>query len=89
MVDEILLMFGGGVVVAGSLGIGALLMWLRRVEHDAPVLRVMQDANLMHHHNFKKVGADGFPTCVCGDRYTDAGTQQEGTVWRKDHWEAE
>jgi hypothetical protein len=26
---------------------------------------------------------------VCGDRYTDAGAQQEGTVWRKDHWEAE
>ena len=46
-------MLGGGVVVAGSLGIGALLMWLRRVEHDTPVLRVMQDANLMHHHNFK------------------------------------
>jgi len=79
---------GGMLAILGGAA-GAGLMWLRKFEHDQPVLRVIQDANLMHHHNFKNVGPDGFPTCVCGDRYTDAGQQHEGRKWAKDHWEAE
>lgn len=83
MIEEAL----GMVLMLGAGAIGAFIMWVRKTEQNLPVLRVLQDSKLQHHHNFKNVGDDGFPVCVCGDRYTDAGLQQEGTRWNKDHWE--